>query len=140
MTLRVKELKDVLKGNVLLIEKYDENKRVGYCGIALSDLVSKLYVPVHKAVSVYNIWVDESYRGRGLGEELMRSALELAKERGSAVLEIKDVLRESMGFYERSLRKALEEGVIHDYVILKDTVPLEIHVFLKSPEDAINQQ
>ena len=68
-------------------------------------------------VMVDNLWVDEQYRGRGLGARLLRWAEETGRARGAKLAELNTFGFQAPGFYEKQgyRRFAALEGVIGQY-------------------------
>lgn len=81
----------------------DDGKVIGYCGV---------WIIVDEA-HITNIAVLPSYRGQGLGDKLMRSMIEIAKEMGARTMTLEvrvsnnpaQSLYRKFGFQEGGIRK-----------------------------------
>lgn len=99
---------------VALIESDEE--RAGYAEMRM----------VAGEAQIYNIVIDPAYRGRGLGEELMRHLIYVAEERGCSLitLEVRGgniaamELYTKLGFREVGRRKAYYQKGNEDAVLM----------------------
>jgi ribosomal protein S18 acetylase RimI-like enzyme len=82
-------------------------KMVGTCWLLLSEKPMSVAFPRGKTAAIFNVYVDPSYRRRGIARQLMLNLIGQARQRGLARLELRATamgfeLYKSIGFVEDS--------------------------------------
>ncbi len=77
----------------------DLSKKIVYNGEIAAGVIARMYC--WNCVYIDTVWVDERFRGKGIGRELLEVVTKEAKERGAYLAHLDTFDFQARGFYEK---------------------------------------